>query len=204
MADSIDPITVIVIGRVAQHRLEASDCPAKPAMVKIIGICAPKMAWAATSTQTLRRAKASSNGGAGEVALLFMAICLGPGDGAVQGRNCIGINIRSTKSAFGIVVLPGRRNNAAETSGKSMVGRIIETDACVAEGAAWLAGQDARFARALAETGPLPLRRKPDGFATLLDAIVGQQVSIASASAIWSRLETAGLTDAGAVAAGGG
>ncbi|MFW8593167.1 DNA-3-methyladenine glycosylase family protein [Cribrihabitans neustonicus] len=74
------------------------------------------------------------------------------------------------------------------------VGRIITTPACVEEGAAWLAAQDARFARALQLTGPLPLRRKPDGFAELLSAIVSQQVSVASANAIWARLKAARLT----------
>ncbi|KUP90926.1 DNA-3-methyladenine glycosylase family protein [Tritonibacter horizontis] len=72
--------------------------------------------------------------------------------------------------------------------------RIIETPACVAEGAAWLAAQDARFAAALRVTGPLPLRLKPDGFAQLLSAIVSQQVSVASANAIWTRLQEAKLT----------
>ncbi len=75
------------------------------------------------------------------------------------------------------------------------IGRIITCDADVAEGAAWLCAQDARFAAALAVTGPLPLRRQADGFAALLDAIVGQQVSVASARAIWARLAGAGLTD---------
>jgi len=77
---------------------------------------------------------------------------------------------------------------------KMSVGRIIETRDCVAEGATWLAAQDARFATALARTGPLPLRRKPDGFAQLLSAIVSQQVSVASANAIWNRLREARLT----------
>lgn len=74
------------------------------------------------------------------------------------------------------------------------VGRIIEGDACVAEGAAWLAAHEPRFERALAQTGPLPLRLRPDGFAQLLNAIVSQQVSVASASAIWGRMQAAGLT----------
>lgn len=74
------------------------------------------------------------------------------------------------------------------------IGRIIETDACVQEGANWLAAQDARFAQALALTGPLPLRRRPDGFAQLLSAIVSQQVSTASAAAIWKRMQDARLT----------
>jgi DNA-3-methyladenine glycosylase II len=80
------------------------------------------------------------------------------------------------------------------------VGRIIHGDADVTEGAAWLAQHDPRFGLALAQVGPLPLRRKPDGFAALLDAIVGQQVSVASARAIWVRLEAAGLTDAAVMA----
>lgn len=84
--------------------------------------------------------------------------------------------------------------------GAGMVGRIITSDACVAEGAAWLAQADPRFASALAQTGPLPLRLRPDGFAALFDAIIGQQVSTQSASAIWTRLKTAGLTEEGAVA----
>ena len=74
------------------------------------------------------------------------------------------------------------------------VGRIIRSRECVEEGAAWLASQDARFARALERTGPLPLRLRNDGFAAVLGAIVSQQVSVASAKAIWGRLETAGLT----------
>ncbi len=82
-----------------------------------------------------------------------------------------------------------------------MPGRIIETEACVAEGAAWLAAREPRFARLLDATGPLPLRRRPDGFAALLDAILGQQVSTASAAAMRVRLQAAGLLDAVAVAA---
>lgn len=79
------------------------------------------------------------------------------------------------------------------------VGRIIVTDACVAEGAAWLAAREPRLASALAEVGPLPLRRTSDGFDRLLHTIVGQQVSVASHRAIWARMEAAGLTGAGAV-----
>lgn len=81
-----------------------------------------------------------------------------------------------------------------------MTGRIIHSPDCVAEGAEWLARTDPRMAVILLQTGPLPLRRGPDGFAALLDAIVGQQVSTASARAIWGRLEAAGLTDEAVVA----
>ena len=82
-----------------------------------------------------------------------------------------------------------------------MVGRIIHSLDCVAEGAEWLALQEPAFARALPLCGALPLRREPDGFAALLRAIVGQQVSVASARAIWARLEAAGLTEAAVMAA---
>jgi DNA-3-methyladenine glycosylase II len=63
----------------------------------------------------------------------------------------------------------------------------------VAEGAAALARLDPRLAPALEICGPLPLRRKPDGFGTLLDSIVSQQVSTAAAAAISGRLRAAGL-----------
>ena len=80
-----------------------------------------------------------------------------------------------------------------------MVGRLIETEACVAEGADWLAKAEPRFAAALELTGPLPLRRRPDGFGQLLSAIVSQQVSVASARAIWAKLEEAGAVTPEAV-----
>ena len=81
-----------------------------------------------------------------------------------------------------------------------MIGRIVQTDADVAEGVAWLVEREPRFALVVSSAGPLPLRRRADGFAALLSAIVSQQVSVASAAAIWGRLETAGLTSAPAVA----
>ena len=79
--------------------------------------------------------------------------------------------------------------------------RIIKSDACVAEGAAWLASRHPEFAQALDQTGPLPLRLKPDGFAELLSAIISQQVSVASANAIWGKLQAAGLDCEDTVAA---
>lgn len=83
-----------------------------------------------------------------------------------------------------------------------MVGRIIHSEDDVAEGAAHLARVEPRFAHALARTGPLPLRRRPDGFAALFGAIVSQQVSTYAAEAIWRRLEALGAVDpAGVLAA---
>ncbi len=69
----------------------------------------------------------------------------------------------------------------------------------MAEGADWLVKAEPRFAHALEQIGPLPLRRRPDGFAQLLSAIVSQQVSVASARAIWAKLETAGAVTPEAV-----
>lgn len=76
--------------------------------------------------------------------------------------------------------------------------RIITGRACLSEGADWLRRADPRLAPAL--VADLPLRLRPDGFAALLDAIVGQQVSIASARAIMARLEGAGVLDRVALA----
>lgn len=74
-----------------------------------------------------------------------------------------------------------------------MIGRLILSDACVTEGSLWLAQHEPRFAYALTQVGPLPLRRRAGGFEALLSAIVGQQVSVASANAIWARITAAGL-----------
>lgn len=86
-------------------------------------------------------------------------------------------------------MLPKMERIQTETTG-----RVIHGPDCVAEGAAWLARREPRFADALAATGPLPLRLRPDGFAALLGAIVSQQVSVAAADAIWGRLQAARLT----------
>ena len=75
------------------------------------------------------------------------------------------------------------------------IGRIIRTDQDIAEGVAFLSHADPRLGAAIAEVGPLPLRLRPGGFAALLNAIISQQVSVASARAIWARLEAAGMTD---------
>jgi DNA-3-methyladenine glycosylase II len=81
------------------------------------------------------------------------------------------------------------------------VTRRIATQADVAEGAAWLAQTEPRFAAALSRTGPLPLRLAPDGFGALLNKIVSQQVSVASATEIWGRVQAAGLDAPDAVLA---
>ena len=58
-------------------------------------------------------------------------------------------------------------------------------------GLAALAERDARIRAALAEVGAPPMALRGAGFAALLRAIAAQQVSAASARAIWGRLEGA-------------
>lgn len=77
----------------------------------------------------------------------------------------------------------------------------IDTEADLARGAEVLLACEPRFGAILEAVGPLPLRRRADGFEALLWVIVGQQVSTAAASAIWARLSAAGLTQAGALLA---
>lgn len=83
---------------------------------------------------------------------------------------------------------------------KSQNGRILQGPDCLAEGALWLASRDPVMGQILAQTSPLPLRREPEGFETLLYAIVSQQVSLASARALWARLTEADMTTPNAVA----
>ena len=54
-----------------------------------------------------------------------------------------------------------------------------------------LGKSDARFTTLLAKAGRPPLRRRVDGFAGLAAIVVAQQLSTASANAIWGRLAAA-------------
>ncbi len=77
--------------------------------------------------------------------------------------------------------------------------RVLRGPDCIAEGAAWLTVREPRFARAQSATGPWPDRLRPGGFPALVQAIVSQQVSVASARAIGGRVEAAGFHDPAAV-----
>ena len=54
-----------------------------------------------------------------------------------------------------------------------------------------LSRAEPRFGALIAEAGRPPLRRRPDGFAGLAATVVSQQLSTASAGAIWGRLAAA-------------
>jgi DNA-3-methyladenine glycosylase II len=68
---------------------------------------------------------------------------------------------------------------------------LINTEADLGEAIVALLGVDPRFRPVLAITGTPPLRRRPGGFAGLASIIVSQQLSTASAQAIWNRLSAA-------------
>ena len=72
--------------------------------------------------------------------------------------------------------------------------RIIETEKCLKEGSLYLADRFPEFSYAMDLIGSLNLRRRPEGFSQLLSAIVSQQLSVAAANSIWSRLKSAQLT----------
>lgn len=80
--------------------------------------------------------------------------------------------------------------------------RIIDHEDDLAEGRAHLAAVCPVWAAALPGL-ELPMRRRADGFPAILDAIIGQQISIAAAGAILARLEAAGLTEPDAIRAAG-
>ncbi|MBO6717408.1 MAG: DNA-3-methyladenine glycosylase 2 family protein [Rhizobiaceae bacterium] len=80
----------------------------------------------------------------------------------------------------------------------------IDTLDDVASGLAALAGMDARLAAIIPNIGEVPLRRTEPGFASLASIIVSQQVSRASADAIFGRLvRIVDPLDAPTVLAGG-
>lgn len=63
------------------------------------------------------------------------------------------------------------------------------TKATLREGLEAMAAADPDVAAALEAHGYPALRRRPQGFAALMRIIVGQQVSVQAAAAIWARLE---------------
>jgi DNA-3-methyladenine glycosylase II len=69
--------------------------------------------------------------------------------------------------------------------------RTIDTLDDIAAGIAHLGKADKRLKDVIRIAGPLPLRRREPGFIGLARIVVGQQLSIASANAIWARFEQA-------------
>src|SRR5438876_8508886 len=68
---------------------------------------------------------------------------------------------------------------------------FIHTEADLEHAIARLVHADPRFGAVLSRAGRPPLRRRPDGFSGLASIVVSQQLSTASAKAIWARLKEA-------------
>jgi DNA-3-methyladenine glycosylase II len=67
----------------------------------------------------------------------------------------------------------------------------IRTESDLDAALAALSAADPRFVALIKTAGRPPLRRRPDGFAGLAATVVSQQLSTASAGAIWARLAAA-------------
>jgi DNA-3-methyladenine glycosylase II len=68
---------------------------------------------------------------------------------------------------------------------------FLRTEADLASGLTQLLALDPRLQAVLAVAGPPPLRKRPDGFEGLAAIVTGQQLSTASAAAIWGRVSAA-------------
>ncbi|MET7246002.1 DNA-3-methyladenine glycosylase 2 family protein [Methylobacterium sp. EM32] len=78
--------------------------------------------------------------------------------------------------------------------GPGVTGPLLDVEAALQEGVAALARLDPVMARLVAEGAVPTLRKRPPGFEGLAGIVVSQQISTASAAAIWGRL-TAVLPD---------
>jgi DNA-3-methyladenine glycosylase II len=68
---------------------------------------------------------------------------------------------------------------------------VIHSESDVEAGLAALIAADPRLGEVLTVAGQVPLRRRPSGLEGLVRTIVAQQLSTASAEAIWGRLRAA-------------
>lgn len=95
------------------------------------------------------------------------------------------------------------QGQAAGAPGRRKAPRLIETEADVAAGLRALRRRCPVIRRMHDEAGDPPLRRRPAGFEGLCRIVVGQQLSVASAAAIWERTHAAvqPFTAAGLLAA---
>jgi DNA-3-methyladenine glycosylase II len=69
------------------------------------------------------------------------------------------------------------------------IAQPVVTRASLLQGVSVLAARDRQFARIVADYGPPPLWARPQGFTTLTRIILEQQVSLASAAALYRKFE---------------
>jgi 3-methyladenine DNA glycosylase/8-oxoguanine DNA glycosylase len=67
--------------------------------------------------------------------------------------------------------------------------RLILTDADMVEGLDYLQRVDPRLVPVVEAAGPVGIRYRPPGFEGIARIVMGQQLSVASADAIWNRFE---------------
>ncbi len=96
--------------------------------------------------------------------------------------------VATTHSSAGAANQPDEREGRAVKAGAL---RTIETPDDIVEGLAYLAKRDRRLKAVIKAAGALPLRRREPGLPGLLRIVTGQQLSVASANAIWTRFEMA-------------
>lgn len=72
-----------------------------------------------------------------------------------------------------------------------MAPRTIDSEADIAEGLAALVAADARLRPVVETAGEVTVRRSPAGLVGLAEIVVSQQLSAASAAAIWRRVAAA-------------
>lgn len=77
--------------------------------------------------------------------------------------------------------------------------RTLETSSQLQSDIQALITIEPRFEKVFQQVGVPDLRRNPGGFEQLMRAMVGQQLSVAAASSIWNRLESASLTSPDAI-----
>jgi len=66
---------------------------------------------------------------------------------------------------------------------------MLVDETCLSDAAALLAALDPAMAAIMEQAGPPPLRKSDPGFRGMVRIIIGQQVSVASAAAIWARTQ---------------
>jgi DNA-3-methyladenine glycosylase II len=84
---------------------------------------------------------------------------------------------------------PRIRPSVASQPRRSQAVRVIATEADIATGIKALRRKCDVIRRLHDEAGAPPLRRRPPGLEGLARIVIGQQVSVASAAAIWARFE---------------
>lgn len=103
--------------------------------------------------------------------------------GACRGASCVSLTRAGVLSLDGLTLKRTRLDRGMQPPNR------IETEADLRAGVQVLRDRCVVFQRIVEAAGPPPMRRREQGFIGLGRIIVGQQLSVASAAAIWGRCE---------------